>query len=511
MQRASATRTAEPPRALAALSWLLALSAPLVAWLMWGVADTGFDRYHLPKELALSALALASAGTLSWSAGLVWDRLTQLVLASLVVAALATLLATTPALAWRAFATQLALSVLFLAARRCPEAARARVLGGVLIAASGVAAIALLEGEALLPGLSRAGRTPGATIGQRNTVAHLLVLASPLAWLGVGYGTRTLRVLAAFASALFAGAVVLTRSRAAWLGLALVALVFVLMQKKRAWLPLACALGGALVIALAPVRLAWSSARPYRDTLTQLVDVSQGSGAGRLAQYRTSLALVPLHPLFGVGPGNWMVEYPRVSPAHDPAFRARSFRHTGRIPNSDSIALLVEQGFFACVLALLLAGSVLASARGTARVLAASVISALLAQGALDAVLQLPASGCFAAIMLGVATRSDQPARGVGRWLARASLPLLLATTVCASLRLLALVERTRPGGGFVALERAVAFDPADVQARFALAEAFALKGDCKRAAPHLEALIALLPYHRAPRELGCLHDLPHE
>jgi hypothetical protein len=53
-------------------------------------------------------------------------------------------------------------------------------------------------------------------------------------------------------------------------------------------------------------------------------------------------------------------------------------------------------------------------------------------------------------------------------------------------------------------MEAAVRWNGADLWARLSLAEAYALNGDCAKARPHLRVLKTLLPYHRAPRQLGC-------
>src|SRR6185295_3842609 len=87
------------------------------------------------------------------------------------------------------------------------------------------------------------------------------------------------------------------------------------------------------------------------------------SGAGRLVQYENSLALVPGHPLFGVGPGNWFVHYPRVTHAGDPAYAGQQIIPTNPWPSSDWVAMLVERGAVGALL--LLAAGVAAAAAAT--------------------------------------------------------------------------------------------------------------------------------------------------
>lgn len=519
------------------LADVLSLTVLGACWLMWAVADAGFDRYHLPKESWLTLAALVCALTGARHAGsLRGDACTKPTLASLGVAALAAAFATTPVLALRPLSLQLAASVLFLTARALPRELVPRVLGAIVVAASGVALLGLAEGFGWVAGLSREGRAPGSTLGQRNSVAHLLLLASPIAWQLSSRGRPAARSLACAASALLAATIVMTRSRAAWLGLAAALLVYVSLvlfggetrgdatrvgrasaARSASLVPVGAVLLGVLLMLVAPTRLVWRQGAPYADTFARLVDVTQGSGAGRLAQYRASLAIARLHPLLGAGPGNWMVEYPRVSPLGDPAFRARTWLHTGRLANSDWIALLTEQGALALLLALaLLFVSARALRHAPERAAAFALLAALLLVGALDAVLQLPAPLALTALGLGclLPRAPQEPAatprrRGLFAATSLALAFLLALASWSSAQRLLALWARTRPQGGYAAAERAVAWYGADLSARFALAEAYVLSGDCAKARPHLTALRRLLPYHRAPRLLGCGAELP--
>ena len=58
---------------------------------------------------------------------------------------------------------------------------------------------------------------------------------------------------------------------------------------------------------------------PYLDSAAGLVNYKGGSGAGRLVQYENSLAMTRAHPAFGVGPGNWPVVYPKFASRNDPS------------------------------------------------------------------------------------------------------------------------------------------------------------------------------------------------
>ncbi|MDB4975123.1 MAG: O-antigen polymerase [Myxococcaceae bacterium] len=516
---AAPARAATEERA-AGLSAALYASAIAASWLMWVVPDAGFDRYHLPKELAALLGALLSVWQLGRSGrSIAWDGITQLALATLAMGLVSACFATTPLLSLRSLSLQLAATVLFLTARACPRSELRLLLGGIVLAAAGVALVALAEGQGLITQLSRRGRTPGSLLGQRNSVAHLMVLASPVAWWLTRHAERPwLRALAGLASSLLAATLLLTRSRAGWLGFAAAFLVFALgslLQERatlarswraRTW-PLTCALLGIVLLALAPVRLPWSAAHPYRETLARLLDVEHGSGAGRLAQYGASLRLVALHPWLGAGPGNWLVEYPRVSPPGDVAFQGRTWLHTGRLPNSDWVALWTEQGSLAVLLAGALGLAVCRAARGQSwTVLTWSAAAGLAVVSLLDAVLQLPASACLCALLFGLSAPSRVASGGMRRrsWIGALLACALLLASGLAARRALGLWSRTRPGGGSEAMEQAVSWNGADLWARFSLAEAYVLAGRCVEAKPHLDALKTLLPYHRSVERLRC-------
>jgi hypothetical protein len=122
-------------------------------------------------------------------------------------------------------------------------------------------------------------------------------------------------------------AVVLTRSRAAWLA-GFVMLVMLglgawravragAIGRARAGLVAAGLAAGALAAMLLPNRLDWRSGSPYRDSIAGLVNYQEGSGRGRLIQYGNSLRLVLHDPLFGTGR-----QLDGQVPAGDPAGRS---------------------------------------------------------------------------------------------------------------------------------------------------------------------------------------------
>jgi len=466
----------------------------LVGVVWWPFDDPGFDRYHLPKELWLSACALALVS----SVRLERDRVTLAALGLAALTCAATVFALTPMVALRGAGLVLVATTLFLSARSLTAAEGRLVRAAVVLGASVVAVVALGEVFGWWAGLSSTGRAPGATVGQRNMVAHLLLLVSPAAWTLAARERRLgLRVLALIAVALLAAGVLVTRSRAAWVTAPAVALGWWWFHQ-RTWTVL-FTLGAAVALAasLTP-RVHWTSKHPYAESFKHLVDAKTSSGHGRLVQYEATAHLVAQHPLLGVGPSNWLVAYPTVSPPSDPTIHETGLG-TGRLVNSDWLALASEQGLVAVLVAALLAGLTVRRAwtLGDGPLALATAV-ALVGVGSFDAVLQLPAAVASAALILGTCARSDAP-QPVAPGAKVAWALVFLFVTGFAALRLRGLVERAR--GGTDALEAALRWNPADLEARFELTEAYVLDGDCVRAAPHVKALNAALPHHARARE----------
>ncbi len=146
--------------------------------------------------------------------------------ASSIASAVGLALADNQTLAWRAFAVSAGGVAAFLSARRLAEAGHRRAL----LVAVGAAAVVgagsvLLESHGLIPTVSMSGAGPGGTEGNRNYMAHVCVAALPL--LLVAASRARGRLVSVAALLVVAMALVLSRSRGAWLagGTALVATV----------------------------------------------------------------------------------------------------------------------------------------------------------------------------------------------------------------------------------------------------------------------------------------------
>ncbi|MFN2637429.1 MAG: O-antigen ligase family protein [Gemmatimonadaceae bacterium] len=316
------------------------------------------DRYFVPKELVLHVVALlVLLLVFARRRKIEFDLVDKLVALFLLWSAASALFATNYWLAQRALGLSVSSAVIFWAARKLdsPTAYRS-ILSAAALAAVCAGASSLLQAYGLDTEYFSTNRAPGGTLGNRNFVAHIAVIGLPsLVWFTV----TARRSIAAFAGsigvAVLSAALVLSRSRAAWLAVAACALLLLvpMLASRQYWsggkvggrfarLVLAAVVGALIAIVL-PNTLNWNSDSPYLDSARGMIDYSRGSGRGRVAQYKNSLRMAAANPLFGVGPGNWPVEYVRFAPAND-----RSIADDGMTanpwPSSDWFAFLSERG-----------------------------------------------------------------------------------------------------------------------------------------------------------------------
>ena len=214
------------------------------------------------------------------------------------------------------------------------------------------AATSLAQAYGVTSDLFSLNRAPGGTFGNRNFMAHLAAIGTPAlifatitarrAWTAV-LGTRGLAIIAA--------ALVLSRSRAAWLGLGRrrgAARARTLARAPPLERTQGCAADaaagaraavGVLASLLMPNTLEWKSDSPYLDTVTGVVNYREGSGRGRIVQYANTLRIVAAHPFLGVGPGNWGVVYPKFAAPNDPSIDLDDGMTSNPWPSSDWIAI----------------------------------------------------------------------------------------------------------------------------------------------------------------------------
>jgi O-antigen ligase len=397
------------------------------------------DRFFAPKELLLhlAALALVLLGlrrvkTLEFS---VTDLLLVLYLSLSCVSAL---FAADHWLATRALAITLSGAGIFWAARNAADAgARRTIVAAVAAAAVVGAAASLAQAYGFTSELFSLNRVPGGTLGNRNFMAHLAAICAPALVLAAVRARRTWTAAAGFAGlAILADALVLSRSRAAYLGLAAGAglLAFGFWRahgrwndQKLAFRMKTVALAAALVILAAvtlPNTLEWKSDSPYLDTVTGVVNYQKGSGHGRLVQYSRTLRIAAAHPLLGVGPGNWPLAYPKFVEDFDRSIDYNRGRTTNPWPSSDWAAIVSERGLAALAAILLFFLGLLIGAWRRAEQAAeiddylegltlAAALAAAAVVSCFDAVLLLPAPSFIAWALFGALAASSPALRAV--------------------------------------------------------------------------------------------------
>jgi O-antigen ligase len=516
-----AERTALRVMQLGALAVVLAASTYTVFEL---------DRFFVPKELALHLTALV-AGLLAVGAfrRVAFTRVDMLLLAFLLLSVLSALLATNGWLAARALAISVSGIAIFWAARGLREAGLARpLLVGLALAVVAGAVTAILQTYGLRTELFSLNRAPGGTLGNRNFIAHLaafglpvVLLSSLRAWRPAGYLIGTVGVTLVVAS------LVLTRSRAGWLAFGAVMLVFLiamlvsgpLRRHGRTWGRLA----GILVLAgsgvgaalLVPNTLRWRSDNPYLESVRGVANYQEGSGRGRLIQYRHSMRMAVSYPLLGVGPGNWSVEYPDHAAPGDPSMDGTQPGMTSNPwPSSDWVALVSERGFPAALLLVLVFLAIAFS--GVRRLLGARdadeglVAAALLATvaaaavaGAFDAVLLLALPTLLVWAALG-ALWSPEVARPVSVPRALPAIALLAVALaagagVVRSTAQLVAIRVFATDSSRASMERATRIDPGNYRVHLRLARSGSREQRCE----HARAAHTLFPHAVAARDLS--------
>ncbi|HMC23827.1 MAG TPA: O-antigen ligase family protein [Thermoanaerobaculia bacterium] len=453
------------------------VQAGAVAVVLVALLNAAFDldRFLVPKELALHGTAVL-VGLLAFRAirRTIGGRIDLMIVIYLLLSALSAVMATNRWLGIRALAVSASGIVLLWIARGLKDAGLSRPLLNALALAVVIASVtSLLQAYGLRIDLFALNRSPGGTLGNRNFVAHVAAFGLPLLFY-VALSGRF--VLGSFGVAIVTASLVLTRSRAAWLATAVMLLIFIVSA--RMWRRLAGVLVFAVVGAAAalviPNTLHWRGANPYLQSVTGVANYEEGSGRGRLVQYTRSLIMAATHPIFGVGPGNWPVKYPRYSLRNDPS--VDSDRMTfNPWPSSDWIAFVSERGPVAAVLmALIFIGIALAGSRHENRLLKATLLAMLAAaivEGMFDAVLLLAAPTLIVWTAIGALWPVEQrPA--LGGW--RLAIPLFVigiaAVGAFRSASQIVAMEMYVTGGR-ASLVRAAQIDPGNYRIQLRLAQ----------------------------------------
>ncbi|MEO6528001.1 MAG: O-antigen ligase family protein [Gemmatimonadaceae bacterium] len=513
---------------------LLVLQVGAIAVVLAAVTYKQFelDRFFVPKELVLHATALlAAVCCLVRVRELRLTRVDQMLGIFLSLGVVSALFAPNWWLAVRAVALTLSGATCFWCARAVSRAGLARPLVAALALAAIVGALtSLLQTYGLRIDQFSLNRAPGGTFGNRNFMAHLCVIGFP-ALLLTALRVESSRAFGWWSAglALLSAALVLSRSRAAWLSLvacALVLLVFGFLAVRRApgsisWrrlvvLALVAATGAGLSLVL-PNTLNWKSDSPYLETARSVVDYKAGSGRGRLVQYGNTARMSLHHPLLGVGPGNWAVVYPNFASSGDPSLTSEGMT-ANPWPSSDWMSFLSERGLAAFVLLSLAVIALVVDALRVLRVdgdpenaLASwtllGTLSVLLVVGTFDAVLMLPAPALVAWALLGALAPPSRSRKVVSLPLPKMLLAVLLTLVIgglavtrsaqqVAAMSVFAGSTRTNQG------ERAAVLDPGSFRIHMRLADAYLRRGSCPNVRAHASAAHDLFPNAAAPRRL---------
>jgi O-antigen ligase len=484
------------------------------------------DRFFVPKELVLHVTAVIGGIFAARSiarAGM--TRVDLLLIGCILLSAISAAFATNPWVAIRAVAITASGTLLFWMARAMREAGLGRSLvRGLALAVVAVAITSLTQAYGFETSLFSENRAPGGTLGNRNFVAHVCAFGLPLLLFVTLNASGSAGVmLGAIGTSIATATLVLTRSRAAWLAFAAVVAVFVLAtlispllrREGRTWrrLALTVVFAGAGVAAalVVPNTLRWRSDNPYLETLERVADYQEGSGRGRLVQYTQSLAMAARYPIFGVGPGNWAVQYPDHARRGDPSLSdSESGVTTNPWPSSDWVAWISERGFLATiVLALVFLLIAVDSFQGLRNIPAeagapyvlATIAGAVIA-GMFDAVLLLAVPTFLVWAALGALWKPERiaPRKGWGL----AVIAVMVISTVGAvrsGAQLTAMhIQVTR--GDRASLERASAIDPGSYRLHLRLARMGRREWRCQ----HARAARALFPHSGAAAEVsrGC-------
>ena len=338
------------------------------------------DRFYVPKELVLHLTAvIAGLAGLRAIRRLPFTRIDALLTAFVLAGSVSAFFAENGWVAVRALAASASGVVIYWTARALRRAGLApSLLGAIALAVVVGTGTALLQTYGVETDFFSLNRAPGGTLGNRNSIAHMAAFGLPIILLVSLRATSWTRWLIAGVGAMLAAAtLVLTRSRAGFLACGAVLVVLLaalavsptLRRHGRTWVRviviLALAGAGIAAATLVPNALNWRSDNPYLESLTGVANYQEGSGRGRLVQYRQSLRMAAAHPVLGVGPGNWPVVYPDYAAGGDPSLdNSEPGMTSNPWPSSDWIAFISERGFAAALLLVLaLAGMGVGAAR----------------------------------------------------------------------------------------------------------------------------------------------------
>lgn len=508
---------------------ILQVAALLIVPAVIGGTVFQLDRFLVPKELVLhlaafGALVAVLACTTSLSLGVA----DCLLIAYALLGTVSGLLAPNGWVAVRAIGITWAGLACFWSGRAIADAGLARPLLATLAGATVLGAlVALLQAYGLDLPLVGSARAPGGTFGNRNFMAHLAAIGLPLIlYLTLTGRSRIGPLLGGIAALISAAALLLSRTRAAWVAVG-VALLFLLVEG--VWLNglwrtpairgrLLALLGAGVVgigaAVVLPNHLDWKSDTPYLDSLLGVANFREGSGHGRLIQWRNTLRMAREHAVLGTGPGNWQVYYPRYTTPGDPSYDSGDPIPTNPWPSSDWMGLLAERGVPAMLLLVGAMGGLIvvgwkrsrangASDEGLAGLAMVAVIIVAGVAGVFDAVMLLAAPTLVVWTAVGALrppprralTLPTGAARGL-MWVVAGVGLLFSARSALTSLAIIVAGD----GDSRTALVWASRIDPGEYRLHMLLARKPGRSGACAAVREHATDARELFPYHEAPK-----------
>lgn len=524
------------PRHVAALIALqLGVLAAVLAATPFNLFD--LDRFFVPKELALHAAAFfCVVFCLDRLRSVSLDRVDFFLIAFALLSLLSALAAANRWLSMRSLAVTFSGLAVFWCARSLSANGFKRQLMAIIVFATVLgAATSLAQTYGIESDYFTLSRAPGGTFGNRNFVAHVSAIGVPLLiWYAVTAKRTIAVILCAIGGAVLAAALVLSRSRAAWLALLVVALLLAIPVWRAAkrvphadagrrliFLGFIAVIGVALALVL-PNRLNWKSDSPYLDSVRGVVAYNSGSGRGRIIQYRNTLHMVEAHPILGVGPGNWPVYYPTFATRNDPSLSHDDGMTANPWPSSDWVTLIAERGTIAVIVLLLALAGIIANAfqstRGSSAnnpgardpFLPVAVTATVLVTGAVGAfdavfILAAPAFIVWAALgAIGAAGRPRwewTPSPAARRRLAVAlTVPLFLFALRSAGATLA--MQTFGNGQRLGAAERAAVLDPGSYRIQLRAALLALNSRGCTLARPYASRAAGMLPAAGTPRRI---------
>ncbi|MBV9947182.1 MAG: O-antigen ligase family protein, partial [Myxococcales bacterium] len=309
--------------------------------------------------------------------------------------------------------------------------AAGRALEAVTLAAGIVAVIGLLQHLEALPFAIPVFSLPGSTFGNRNLAGEVIAMALPLG-VGVALADEPGRSRALLWASLAIELCYLgvTRARGAWAGAATgVALALWLVRPRPSRRAVALALGVLAAVVLMAARPGRFNPRHMADAkrYSAVVDVIEDgldprstALQTRLGMWRRTLTMIAEHPVFGVGPGNWPVVFPKYAEPGAMSDGVLSASLAPRQAHDDALERTAETGIVgAAAFAFLLVAVVVAARRRNAeaeptglRAMTAGAIGALAALAAISVVgfpLEMPGTLMLAGIALGLLAPRSGP------------------------------------------------------------------------------------------------------